>query len=69
MTKHVLDATKPTMPDPDPRIHITPGGLYITVGGLPTECMFSGGSELVDLRLDRDVARHLGEWLIAQATK
>jgi hypothetical protein len=65
--KLVLDPESLTLLNRDHRIDIHPGGLYVTVGGQPTECMFAGGCDHVNLRLTREEARIIGRWLLEQA--
>jgi hypothetical protein len=69
MGKHIVDSTTEREYRPDARIEITPGGLYVTVDGQPTVCMFSGGTEQVNLRLDRGTAVTIGRQLIDLASK
>lgn len=67
--KTILKSSIPLGTRVTPAVEIQPAGFYITVGGQPTQCMFSCGADHVNLQVNREEARHIGEWLLEQAAK
>lgn len=67
--KTILKSSLPLGMRYTPQVDIQPAGFYITVGGLPTECMFACGADHVNLQLAREEAQVIGEWLLEQAAK
>lgn len=52
------------IPASRPSIEQLPGGLYFEVDHNEPVCMFADGKDVITVKLSRENARFIGEWLL-----